>query len=137
MAEPRDPDCLFCRIVAGEIPSERVFEDDTVIVIRDVAPRAPTHLLALPRRHVASLDDLTDSPTDTALLAALFSALRAAAEGAGLAKGYRIVSNIGPFGGQTCAPPAPASAGWAGHDLAPGLRTAQMAPMMTSVSHIA
>ncbi len=101
MDDPRDPDCLFCRIVAGEIPSERLFEDDAVIVVRDVAPRAPFHVLAMPRRHVRSLDDLTDSPADASLLAALFSGLRAVARDAGLAKGYRIVSNIGPFGGQT------------------------------------
>ncbi len=101
MNDRRDPDCLFCRLVAGEIPSDRVFEDETVIVVRDVAPRAPTHLLAMPRRHVPSLDALTDSPADTALLAALFSSLRGVARDAGLAKGYRIVSNIGPFGGQT------------------------------------
>lgn len=101
MADERDPDCLFCRIVADELPSQRVFEDDTVIVVRDVAPRAPTHVLAMPRRHIVSLDDMTDSPEDTALLAALFSALRTVARDGGLRKGYRIVSNIGPEGGQT------------------------------------
>jgi histidine triad (HIT) family protein len=101
MDGPRDPDCLFCRIIGGAIPSDRLFEDAAVIVVRDVAPRAPFHVLAMPRRHVQSLDALTDSPADTALLAALFSSLRAVAREAGLAKGYRIVSNIGPFGGQT------------------------------------
>jgi histidine triad (HIT) family protein len=101
MADQRDPDCLFCRIVAGELPSQRVYEDDAVIVVRDVAPRAPTHVLAMPRRHVPSLDALDDSAEDTALLAALFSALRSVARSGGLEKGYRIVSNIGPAGGQT------------------------------------
>jgi histidine triad (HIT) family protein len=101
MDDSPDPDCLFCRIITEEIPSERLFADDAVIVVRDVAPRAPFHVLAMPRRHVPSLDALTDSPADTALLAALFSALRGVARDAGLAKGYRIVSNIGSFGGQT------------------------------------
>ena len=98
----RDPtyqaDCLFCRIAAGEIPSERIFEDETVIVFRDVNPRAPTHVLAIPRRHLESAADLTDADAD--LLAALFSALRRVAADAGL-KGYRIISNVGPESGQS------------------------------------
>jgi histidine triad (HIT) family protein len=77
----RDPsyqaDCLFCRLAAGEIPSNQVLADDAVIVFRDINPRAPTHLLAIPRRHVASADDLTQADGD--MLAALFSALRTAA----------------------------------------------------------
>jgi len=101
MADARDPDCLFCRIAAGELPSERLVDDDQVLVIRDVAPRAPTHVLALPKRHVASVADLTDSAEDTALLAALFAALRRVAREHGLEKGYRIVANTGPEGGQT------------------------------------
>ncbi len=98
----RDPtyqaDCLFCRIAAGEIPSDRVFEDEQVIVFRDINPRAPTHVLAIPRRHLASAADLTDA--DAGLLAALFAALRSAAEAEGLA-GYRIVSNVGAESGQS------------------------------------
>ena len=98
----RDPtyqaDCLFCRIAAGEIPADRVFEDESVIVFRDINPKAPTHVLAIPRRHLASAADLTDADGD--LLAALFSALRRAAEQAGL-NGYRIVSNVGAESGQS------------------------------------
>ena len=98
----RDPtyqaDCLFCRIAAGEIPSDRVFEDEAVIVFRDINPRAPTHVLAIPRRHLASVADLTDADGD--LLAALFGALRRVAERGGL-KGYRIVSNVGAESGQS------------------------------------
>lgn len=101
MADDRDPTCLFCRVIAGELPSEQVHADEQVIVIRDVSPRAPTHLLAMPRRHVASIDDLTDAPADTALLAALFAALREVAHRGGLESGYRIVSNVGPSAGQT------------------------------------
>lgn len=98
----RDPtyqaDCLFCRIAASEIPSKRVYEDDAVIVFEDINPRAPTHVLAIPRRHLDSVADLTDA--DCELLAALFSALRHVAEEAGL-KGYRIISNVGPESGQS------------------------------------
>jgi histidine triad (HIT) family protein len=94
----REPDCLFCRIVSGEIPSDRVHEDDEVIVFRDINPRAPTHVLAIPRRHVPSVADLTDADGD--LLAALFGALRRVAEQAGL-RGYRIVTNVGPESGQS------------------------------------
>lgn len=94
----RDPDCLFCGIVADEIPSDRVFEDDEVIVFRDINPRAPTHVLAIPRRHVASLAELTDADGD--LLAALFGALRRVAADAGL-DAYRIVSNVGAESGQS------------------------------------
>lgn len=96
-----DPECLFCRIAAGEVPSRQVLADEEVIVFHDVTPRAPTHLLAIPRRHVRSVDDLTDADADTRLLAALFAALRRAAAEAGLGSGYRIVTNVGPAAGQS------------------------------------
>ncbi len=94
----REPDCPFCRIVAGEIPSDRVHEDEQVIVFRDINPAAPTHVLAIPRRHIASADELTDG--DGALLPALFAALRRVAADAGL-RDYRIVTNVGAGAGQT------------------------------------
>ncbi|MGH2427647.1 MAG: histidine triad nucleotide-binding protein [Candidatus Limnocylindria bacterium] len=93
-----DTDCLFCKIVAGDIPAERVHEDDQVIVFRDINPRAPTHVLAIPRRHVASVAYLDESDGD--LLAALFLALRRVATDHGL-HGYRIVTNVGPEAGQS------------------------------------
>lgn len=93
-----DPDCLFCKLVAGDIPSDRVYEDDEVIVFRDIAPRAPTHVLAIPRRHVPSVADLGDDAGP--LLAALFAALRRVASDTGLAD-YRIVTNVGPGAGQS------------------------------------
>lgn len=100
-AQPtRDPDCLFCRIVAGEIPSERVHEDELVIGIRDVAPRAPTHVLFMPRTHIRSATDLTDA--DGPLLGRLHGAVAAFARREGIAEnGYRIVINVGAWGGQT------------------------------------
>ena len=95
----REPDCLFCRIVADEIPSDRVFEDDEVIAFRDIAPRAPTHVLVIPRRHIPDANALTDADGD--LLARLFGAVRRVADDAGLERGYRVVTNIGPESGQT------------------------------------
>jgi histidine triad (HIT) family protein len=101
MTQDRDPNCLFCRLEGGEIPSDRVYEDDQVIVFRDANPRAPTHVLAIPRRHVPSIHLLTESPDDTALLAALFEALRKVATDGGLGEGYRVVTNVGPAAGQS------------------------------------
>ena len=95
----RDPGCLFCRIVAGEIPSNLVYEDDMVIAFRDINPRAPTHVLVIPRRHVPDVDHLTDA--DGELLARLFGAVRAVAAEVGLETGYRVVTNVGEDAGQT------------------------------------
>lgn len=95
----RDPDCLFCRIVAGEVPSDRVYEDDEVIAFRDINPRAPTHVLVIPRRHVPDVHALTDA--DGELLARLFGAVRRIADDAGLGQGYRVVTNVGPEAGQS------------------------------------
>ena len=78
----RDPDCLFCRIVAGEIPSDRVYEDDEVIAFRDIAPRAPTHVLVIPRRHIPDAHALTDADGD--LLATPLRRVRSLADEAGL-----------------------------------------------------
>lgn len=93
-------DCLFCRIVAGSVPSTRVYEDDLVIAIRDIAPRAPTHILLLPREHIASALDLTDG--DAAVVGRIFAAAADIARSEGIADaGYRLVSNVGRWGGQT------------------------------------
>lgn len=99
--EPRrDPSCLFCRIVAGEIPSTGVAEDDVAIAIRDIAPRAPTHVLVLPRDHIRSAAELTDDDAD--LVGHLFAMAAEIARSEGLAEGgYRIVTNVGTWGGQT------------------------------------
>ena len=95
----RDPDCLFCKIVSGGIPSDRVHEDDDVIAFRDIAPRAPTHVLVIPRRHIPDASALTDA--DGEILAKLFGVVRDVADAAGLANGYRVVTNVGPESGQT------------------------------------
>lgn len=95
----RDPDCLFCRIVAGEVPSDRVLENDDVVAFRDIHPQAPTHILVVPRRHVQDVDTLADD--DAGLLAAAFAAVRRVAEHDGLSKGYRVVTNVGAESGQS------------------------------------
>jgi len=95
----RGADCLFCRIVGGEIPSDRVYEDEQVIGFRDIHPQAPTHVLVVPRRHVPDVDSLDDD--DAGLLSAMFAAVRRVAEREGLAKGYRVVTNVGAESGQS------------------------------------
>jgi diadenosine tetraphosphate (Ap4A) HIT family hydrolase len=93
-------DCLFCRIAADEIPSTRVHDDELVIAIRDIAPRAPTHILLLPRRHIGSAADLVES--DGPLLGRLFAVAAGLARSEGIADGgYRLISNVGRWGGQT------------------------------------
>jgi len=95
----REPDCLFCKIVAGEIPSTRVHEDESIVAIRDIAPRAPTHVLLLSRAHIPSAADLTDG--DGPLLGRIFATAAEIARGEGIAeRGYRLVTNIGTWGGQ-------------------------------------
>ena len=94
-----DPDCLFCRIVAGEVPSDRVHEDDDVIAFRDIAPRAPTHVLVIPKQHVASLEAVPDDGGQ--LLASLVAAANEVAREDGVAGAYRLVTNIGRGAGQS------------------------------------
>ncbi|HEX8024865.1 MAG TPA: histidine triad nucleotide-binding protein [Candidatus Limnocylindrales bacterium] len=96
----RDPECIFCRIVAGEIPSMTVHADDRVVAIRDIAPRSPTHILLLSREHIPSADDLT--PEDGDLLADVYTTAAGIARTEGIAdRGYRVVTNVGEWGGQT------------------------------------
>ena len=91
-------ECLFCRIVAREVPADIVVETEDSLVCRDINPQAPVHVLAIPRRHVVSAAHLTDA--DGPLIADLFAALRAAAASEGVSS-YRIVTNVGPDAGQS------------------------------------
>jgi histidine triad (HIT) family protein len=92
--------CLFCRIAAGEVPARILLAEDEVVVFHDVAPRAPTHLLVIPRRHIASLAAAT--PEDAALLGRLMLAAAEAARVAGIAEsGFRVVTNTGAGAGQS------------------------------------
>lgn len=96
----RDAACLFCQIVAGEIPATKVHEDDEILAIRDIAPRAPTHILFLPKAHIPSADDLTAAHGE--LLGRIFGAIAEVARGEGIAaNGYRVVTNVGTWGGQS------------------------------------
>ena len=93
-------DCLFCRIVAGEVPGTRVHEDADIIAFADINPQAPLHVLIVPRRHIATLNDLT--PADDALVGSLFRVAAALAEAHGYAgRGYRTVFNTNREAGQT------------------------------------
>ena len=95
------PACIFCRIAAKDVAAEVVYEDRDVIAFRDLSPQAPTHVLVIPKRHVASLDETVDA--DAALLGALMLAAKSVARGAGLTGGYRVVTNSGPDAGQSVA----------------------------------
>jgi histidine triad (HIT) family protein len=92
-------ECLFCKIVAGTIPAQRVFETDHVLAFADINPQAPTHLLIIPKTHVASLAHT--KAEDHQLLGDLLDSAAELARSKGLDKGYRIVINTGSDGGQT------------------------------------
>ena len=91
--------CLFCKIVAGEIPSTKVYEDELILAFRDIAPQAPTHILVIPKTHIASADEVTDETAH--LVAAVFTAIPKIAATAGLENGYRVITNIGEDGCQS------------------------------------
>ena len=86
-------DCLFCRIIAGEIPSAKVYEDEMTYAFRDIHPMAPTHVLVVPKTHIASLAEADQVPAE--VLAACLRACRAVAAQEGLDNGFRVVSNCG------------------------------------------
>lgn len=92
-------DCLFCKIIAGDIPSNKVYEDDQVYAFRDIAPQAPTHILVIPKEHISSVDGIT--PENSPVVAHIFQVIPAIAKAEGLENGYRVVSNCGPDAGQT------------------------------------
>lgn len=92
-------DCLFCRIVSGEQQADIVAEDDAWLAFRDINPQAPSHVLVIPREHVASLDDL--GPERAELGGTLLLAARRVAEQEGLESGYRVVANTGARAGQS------------------------------------
>ena len=92
-------DCLFCKIIAGEIPSARVFENEWVYAFRDINPQAPTHILVVPKAHITSIDDITEE--NAPLVAHIAAAIPQIAKAEGLTNGYRVVSNIGEDGCQS------------------------------------
>lgn len=92
-------DCLFCKIAEKKIPAQIIYEDDGAVAFRDLNPQAPTHVLIIPKKHIASLDVLEDA--DAALVGHLFVAARKIAAAEGLTNGWRTVFNVGQHAGQT------------------------------------
>ena len=91
--------CLFCKIIAGDIPSAKVWEDDVCYAFRDIAPQAPTHVLVIPKTHIPSVDGIT--PENSALVARIFEVIPQIAKAENLEKGYRVISNCGEHAGQS------------------------------------
>lgn len=92
-------DCLFCKIIQGEIPSTKVYEDELCYAFRDIAPAAPTHILVVPKTHIASAAEITGK--NSALVAHIYEVIAKLAKQEGLEGGYRVVTNVGPDAGQT------------------------------------
>ena len=92
-------DCLFCKIIEGDIPSQCLYEDDKIYVFKDIDPQAPVHFLVIPKKHIDSLDTMADE--DAELIGYVFKKIRDLAREQGLKDGYRVVNNIGEDGGQS------------------------------------
>ena len=102
-------DCLFCRIAAGEIPSDKVFENERIFAFRDINPVAPVHILVIPKEHIDSIAHVEDD--HQALLGEIMTVIRDLAHEENLEKGYRVVANISTHGGQTVPPSFPSYGG--------------------------
>lgn len=95
-----ESDCLFCKMLAGEVPADIVYESDTAFAFRDINPQAPTHVLIIPRQHIATINAIEDG--DQEIVGSLFSAAREIAANEGFAEdGYRVVMNCNEAAGQT------------------------------------
>ncbi len=92
-------DCIFCKIVKGEIPSNKVYEDDEILAFKDINPLAPIHILVIPKKHITSTNDI--QPEDEKLMGKIFLTIKQIAKKEGFAEeGYRVVNNCGENGGQ-------------------------------------
>lgn len=91
--------CLFCKIIAGDIPSTKVYEDESILAFRDINPQAPSHILVVPKMHIADTDGVTAE--NSAVIAHIFALIPKIAREEGLTNGYRVVSNCGSDAGQT------------------------------------
>ena len=91
--------CIFCKIIAGDIPSTKVYEDETILAFRDIAPQAPTHILVIPKVHIEDCNGI--SAENSAIVAHIFEVIPKIAAEEGLEGGYRVVSNCGADAGQT------------------------------------
>lgn len=94
-----DANCIFCKIIEGSIPSQKVYETDRVLAFRDIAPAAPVHILIIPKKHIPTLNDLSEQDAGFVSDIAV-AAQKIAAEQGIAAKGYRLINNCGPDGGQ-------------------------------------
>ncbi len=92
-------DCLFCKIAAGEIPSTKIYENDKVYAFADIDPKAPFHVIVIPKKHICSAADITNE--NSSLIANVFEAIAEIAKQEKLEKGFRVVNNCGEEGGQT------------------------------------
>lgn len=92
-------DCIFCKIIRGEIPSTSVYEDEAAFAFRDIHPQAPVHVLVVPKTHIASIDCVNKD--NASLVAATMTAIPKVAEALGLGNGYRVVTNVGEDGCQS------------------------------------
>lgn len=92
-------DCLFCKIINGEIPSKKLYEDEKILAFYDISPIAPVHFLAIPKQHIASVDAI--DADNSAIVAYIFQKLGELAKLAGIENGYRVISNCGADAGQT------------------------------------
>lgn len=92
-------DCIFCKIINGEIPSQRVYEDEAVFAFRDIAPQAPTHIVIIPKEHITSVADITSE--NSFLAAKCLEVMPKIAASEGLKGGFRVITNSGTDAGQT------------------------------------
>ena len=92
-------DCIFCKIIAGEIPSAKAYEDELCLAFKDLDPKAPVHVLVIPKAHIQSVDAVT--PENSGLVAHIFETIPKIMKDQGITSGYRVITNIGPDAGQT------------------------------------
>ena len=92
-------DCIFCKIIAGEIPSKKVYEDENILAFHDIAPQAPVHVIIIPKQHIQSADEI--NAESSTVIAKIFEKIPHIAQLCGVTNGYRIITNIGEDGCQT------------------------------------
>ena len=92
-------DCIFCKIVNGDIPSNKVYEDDTVLAFHDIAPQMPVHVIVIPKMHIASAAEVNEE--NNVVIGHIFEVIAKIAKDLGLENGFRVINNCGKDGGQT------------------------------------
>ena len=92
-------DCIFCKIIKGEIPSNKVYEDEQILAFRDIAPQAPVHVIVIPKQHISSADEINSF--NSPIIAKIFESIPNIAKECGLENGYRVITNVGEDGCQS------------------------------------